>query len=125
MAGHLRSTTLKTAILFTNLWGNSYTLPIYHPRVQWSAVPGVYMFLKPSVTRPGYWDYLYVGQAHDLRERLGSHERWGSAYLRGCTAIAAVALQSPIERDALERDMIESLCPIMNTQHNRLVGLLG
>jgi excinuclease UvrABC nuclease subunit len=88
-------------------------------------VPGVYVFLKPSVTRPGYWDFLYVGQAANLKDRLQNHERWPSAMLRGCTAIAALPVWNAIERDALERDMIQSLCPLMNSHHNGLRSLLG
>lgn len=112
-------------IAFTNLWGNSYTLPIYAPRAPWNDVPGIYVFLKPSSMRPGYWEFLYVGQAKSLKERLQCHERWPSAQLRGCTAIAALPVWNAIERDALERDLIQTLRPVMNSQHNSLRSFLG
>lgn len=112
-----------TSIKFTNLWGKTYVLPIYQPRAPWNAVPGIYMFLRPSGTRPGHWEFMYVGQATNLKARLQCHERWPSAALRGCTAIAAVPVWNDIERDALERDLIETLCPVMNTHHNALSRL--
>ena len=79
--------------------------------------PGLYVFCAPI--SQGNWNALYVGQTHNLQDRVGSglstHHRYFSASLTGATHIAVELFPGPeAQRLAAEQDLISALSPPLN-----------
>lgn len=75
---------------------------------------GIYIFVRRR------WAFLleplYVGKAHDLRNRLLGHEKWGRAYwYYGATERYVLGpIRDEVDRRRIEEDLIRSLKPRMN-----------
>ena len=80
----------------------------------WNAVGGVYIF---TGIRENVWRPFYVGQTDSFKNRMPSHERWDEARILGATHVHAMSVQQAVNRDAIERDLIQSFNPLLNAQH--------
>jgi hypothetical protein len=75
---------------------------------------GIYVFVRRR------WAFLmeplYVGKAHDLRNRLLGHEKWGRAYwYYGATERYVLGpIRDEADRRRVEEDLIRKLKPRMN-----------
>jgi hypothetical protein len=79
-----------------------------------AGVGGVYVFVR---RRWGFFlEPLYVGKAHDIRNRLLGHEKWGRAYwYYGATErYILYPIRDEIDRQRVEEDLIKGLMPRMN-----------
>lgn len=77
-------------------------------------VGGIYIFVR---RRFGFFmEALYVGKAHDLRNRLLGHEKWPRAYwYYGATERYILhPIRDEVDRRRIEEDLIHSLKPRMN-----------
>lgn len=94
--------------------GKSYTHEIYPIGTIFSEKAGNYIFCKKNAA--GRWEPQYIGQAKNLKERLGNHEKAPCASRHGATHIHAHL--NPIESDRLteERDLIQNFNPPCNEQ---------
>lgn len=75
---------------------------------------GIYIFVR---RRFGFiMEALYVGKAHDLRNRLLGHEKWGRAYwYYGATERYVLGpIRDEVDRRRIEEDLIRALKPRMN-----------
>ncbi|MDP5239910.1 hypothetical protein Q9Q94_10220 [Uliginosibacterium sp. 31-16] len=84
------------------------------PDVNWNDVGGIYIMAKKQPS--GGWHPFYIGQAKSLKDRLSNHEQWPSARRLGATHILAAVVGQQAERDRIERDLIQSTQPQLNTQ---------
>lgn len=79
-----------------------------------AGVGGIYVFVR---RRFGFFlEPLYVGKAHDIRNRLLGHEKWGRAYwYYGATErYVLYPIRDEIDRRRVEEDLIRGLKPRMN-----------
>ncbi len=90
----------------------------------WQAVPVNYMFGRWAAT---YWQIFYIGEAKDAADRFSSHERWSEAVMTyGATHILNHVASADVSvRRMEERDLIHTLRPPMNTQHQPKAILSG
>lgn len=81
-------------------------------------VSGLYVMCKP--TPDGKWQPLYVGQAVNLNQRVGSgisnHHAVHKATAMGASHICVVRIDSAGERNSLERVLCRVLQPPVNKQ---------
>lgn len=79
-----------------------------------AGVGGVYVFVRRRWVF--FLEPLYVGKAHDLRNRLLGHEKWGRAYwYYGATERYLLhPIRDEIDRRRIEEDLIKGLMPPMN-----------
>ncbi len=82
-------------------------------------VGGVYVFVRRRFAF--FLEPLYVGKAHDLRNRLLGHEKWGRAYwYYGATErYLLYPIRDEVDRRRIEEDLIKGLMPPMNDVRNR------
>ena len=92
-----------------------FQMKIYTLAANWSDVSGIYIFARQSDEG---WYPIYVGQADSFKARLTkNHEHWDDAIRGGATHIHARSVSKQDERDRLEKELIHSLQPALNTQH--------
>ena len=75
---------------------------------------GIYVFVR---RRLGFlMEALYVGKAHDLRNRLMGHEKWPRAfwYYGATERYILHPIRDEIDRRRVEEDLIRGLKPRMN-----------
>lgn len=79
-----------------------------------AGVGGVYVFVRRRWAF--FLEPLYVGKAHDIRNRLLGHEKWGRAYwYYGATERYILhPIRDEIDRQRIEEDLIKGLMPPMN-----------
>ncbi|MDX2276389.1 MAG: GIY-YIG nuclease family protein [Hyphomonadaceae bacterium] len=79
-----------------------------------AGVGGIYVFVRRR------WAFLleplYVGKAHDIRNRLLGHEKWGRAfwYYGATERYILHPIPDEIDRRRIEEDLIKGLKPRMN-----------
>lgn len=93
---------------------SKYEFGVYSPDTTWNEVSGVYVFC--GVSAQNQWVPLYIGQAENFRSRLSAHEQWGPASRLGATHIHALVVSQSATRDLIERELIKSYQPRLNTQ---------
>lgn len=79
-----------------------------------AGVGGIYVFVR---RRWGFlMEPLYVGKAHDLRNRLMGHEKWPRAFwYYGATERYVLGpVRDEVDRRRIEEDLIRGLKPRMN-----------
>lgn len=105
--------------------GQWYTFTIYEMSGKWNPVPGIYIFARPM--QSGLWLALYVGKAINFETRLTpSHSEWIRAVRLGATHVHAMTVQADESVLSIyEKDLIESLAPTLNQQHNPLARALS
>jgi hypothetical protein len=91
----------------------------------WPATPGIYMFcqtvgLLGDIVNPP----RYLGQTVSFAERLPDHDRWDEAAKLGANCVLIAPISNAHNRDKIERELIASLRPPLNT-HYKATGLLG
>ncbi len=87
--------------------------------------PGIYMFTTFNVLANAYTIH-YVGQSESVFERLSSHERWAEARARGMTHVLRLTVENSLQRDEVEKLLIKSINPPMNTIHRPApAGIFG
>lgn len=103
------------AINWTGKSGKQYQYWIYPIGTNFKEVAGNYIFAKE--TQPGRWLPCYIGQAENLNNRLGNHEKEACAKRHGATHIH-VHTNSAGEaaRLAEEKDLIQYWQPPCNEQ---------
>lgn len=97
-------------------WGGYEFSVVESPETAaWNDVPGVYIFAKLDATGR-WWQPLYIGETTSFKNRLTTHhERWQDAISSGVTHIHARVVANQYDRIAIERQLIESFAPAMNT----------
>jgi hypothetical protein len=77
-------------------------------------VGGIYVFVRRRFVF--FLEALYVGKAHDLRNRLLGHEKWPRAFwYYGATERHVLEpIKEEADRRAVEADLIRGLKPRMN-----------
>ncbi|MBV8800422.1 MAG: hypothetical protein JO208_11525 [Alphaproteobacteria bacterium] len=99
----------------TGASGAIYNFGIYQMSDNWNPVPVIYIFAHRM---PLFWKALYVGESENAKDRFCTHERWNEAVRLGAThVLALVSSANQADRQRVERDLIGSLCPPMNVQH--------
>jgi hypothetical protein len=121
-AEFLRSTQQEQAMFFfdTHTWrgesGRRYKLKCVLSKGQMPAagIGGIYVFVRRRWAF--FLEPLYVGKAHDIRNRLLGHEKWGRAYwYYGATERYILhPIRDEIDRRRIEEDLIKGLMPPMN-----------
>lgn len=79
-----------------------------------AGVGGIYVFVR---RRFGFFlEALYVGKAHDLRNRLMGHEKWPRAfwYYGATERYLLHPIRDEVDRRRIEEDLIKGLVPPMN-----------
>lgn len=87
-----------------------------------AGVGGIYIFVR---RRFGFFmEALYVGKAHDLRNRLMGHEKWPRAfwYYGATERYILHPIRDEVDRRRVEEDLIHSLKPRMNDVEIPQVG---
>lgn len=79
-----------------------------------AGVGGVYMFVRRRWAF--FLEPLYVGKAHDIRNRLLGHEKWGRAfwYYGATERYILYPIVDEVDRQRVEEDLIKGLMPPMN-----------
>ena len=79
-----------------------------------AGVGGIYVFVRRRWAF--FLEPLYVGKAHDIRNRLLGHEKWGRAYwYYGATERYILhPIRDEVDRRRVEEDLIKGLMPRMN-----------
>jgi len=79
-----------------------------------AGIGGIYVFVRRRWAF--FLEPLYVGKAHDIRNRLLGHEKWGRAYwYYGATERYILhPIRDEIDRRRIEEDLIKGLMPPMN-----------
>lgn len=97
--------------------GAIYNLECYPLGQRFNAVPGLYVFLAPG--QPGYWIPVYIGETHDLDNRVGAglanHHKVQAALAKGATHIGVrTAPADGAQRLWQERDLCAKWSPCCN-----------
>jgi hypothetical protein len=79
-----------------------------------AGVGGIYVFVRRRWAF--YLEPLYVGKAHDLRNRLLGHEKWPRAfwYYGATERYILEPIRDEVDRRRIEEDLIRGLKPRMN-----------
>lgn len=96
-------------------WSN-HEFGVFGPpgTVAWNDVPGVYIFT--GLNTSNRWVAIYIGKAESFSSRLPNHERWAEAARLGATHVHAMVVQQEANRDSIEKDLIQTFQPTLNTQ---------
>lgn len=100
---------------FTTALGVTHEFTAYNQHTNWNDVAGVYVFAV--LGQNNTYTPLYVGLCDSFRTRIPQHERWVEAVRLGATTVLALVVPVAATRQALEREMIATLQPQMNTHH--------
>lgn len=90
-----------------------YEFTVCKPDATWNEVGGIYIFC--GINAKNQWQPYYIGQADNFRNRLGSHENWKAAAHMGATHIHAMTVQEAATRDKIEKELIQTWKPPLNT----------
>lgn len=101
-------------LLRTGLNSQTIEFQVLDLQAQWNPVPGIYIFCK---VENGIWHPLYIGQTDNFSDRLPNHERRQEAIRSGASHIHARVVQNAAERDQIEKILIQTYNPPLNTQH--------
>jgi hypothetical protein len=79
-----------------------------------AGIGGIYVFVRRRWVF--FLEPLYVGKAHDLRDRLAGHEKWPRAfwYYGATERYVLCPIADEIDRRRVEEDLIHALKPRMN-----------
>ena len=79
-------------------------------------IGGIYVFVRRRFVF--FLEPLYVGKAHDLRNRLNGHEKWPRAlwYYGATERHVHHPILEEADRRVVEEDLIRGLTPPMNDQ---------
>ena len=106
-------------IIFSGVSGRTYPFRLYELGQVFKPLPGAYVLCKE--TSPNVFDVLYVGETHDLDNRVGTnfseHHKWAAAILAGATHVCArVVHGGKADRLAVEADLRQFYNPPL-TRH--------
>jgi len=90
------------------------TFNVYRHAGEWNDVGGVYIFC--GLNSSGQWVPIYIGQTDSFRNRIPRHEQWIPAVQLGATHVHALVVQQAAEQEQLERLLIATFRPPLNTQ---------
>lgn len=101
-------------IYWTGASGTQYGYFIYPLNgLALSGLAGNYIFAKQ--TSPGIWAAIYIGQTHNLAQRIASHEKLECAILNGATHLHAKLTEGGEEvRCHQESDLVARYRPPCN-----------
>jgi excinuclease UvrABC nuclease subunit len=95
-------------------WLN-YDFHVVSMNSNWNDVGGVYIF---TGVQGSAWKAFYVGETNSFKNRLvPTHEQWAQAQRLGATHVHAMTVPQETARKAIERMLIETYKPPLNTQH--------
>ncbi|MEL7028556.1 MAG: hypothetical protein AAGL49_04945 [Pseudomonadota bacterium] len=99
--------------------GSQTVMELYPIGTAFKKVSGVYVSCKSS--NPGKWNAVYVGEAHDLNQRLNTalqlHQAWSCITRNAATHVCVRAIQGARRaRLDLETNLRHSLNPLCNLQ---------
>lgn len=94
---------------------SGYGFGVYQKNTSWSTRAGVYIFC--GLNERGLWRPYYIGQADSFIGRLPNHERWAEAVRLGATHVHARVVPLAATRDAVEKELIRTYSPKLNTHH--------
>jgi len=80
----------------------------------WNDVAGVYIF--SGLNSQNRWVAIYIGQTDSFRNRIPQHDQWTPAARLGATHVHAMTVPQATERDRIERLLIATYQPVLNTQ---------
>lgn len=92
----------------------THEFSVHQHGANWNDTAGIYIFCGLNQQRQ--WVPLYIGQAASFRDRLPSHEQWNPARKLGATHVHAKAVSQQSQRDNIEKQLIQSFQPRLNTQ---------
>jgi hypothetical protein len=81
---------------------------------QWNNVAGIYIFA--GLNQAGHWVPCYIGQCDSFQNRIPSHEQWDTARSLGATHVHARTVPLAADRDNMERALIQTYHPTLNSQ---------
>ena len=81
---------------------------------QWNNVAGIYIFA--GLNQQASWVPYYIGQCDNFQNRIPSHELWDKARSLGATHVHAMTVPGAVDRDRIERELIQSYQPPLNKQ---------
>ncbi len=87
---------------------------IHQHSANWSDTAGIYIFC--GINSQNQWVPFYIGQTDSFSNRLPSHEQWEPARNLGATHVHARSVSQQSQRDNLEKQLIQSFQPRLNTQ---------
>ncbi len=94
-------------------WLN-HEFTVCKPDASWNDVGGVYIFC--GINSKNQWQPYYIGKTDNFRNRIPSHEQWKSAAQLGATHIHAMTVQTEAMRDKIEKELVQTWKPPLNTQ---------
>lgn len=109
----------------THYWGEHEFEVHRYNDVTWADVGGIYVFALPESLYG--WRPLYIGKASSFKNRLSNHERWDEAVKRGVVHVHAKVVSREVDRDTIERNLIQRYQPPMNDKlkNSGLAALFG
>lgn len=90
----------------------THSFYVYPHNTSWNDVAGIYIFCSVVNNR---WLAHYIGQASSFSDRLSNHERFREALMLGMTHIHALTVPAQADRDRIEKALIQSYQPRLNT----------
>lgn len=97
-----------------------YEFSVYQQGGNWNDVGGIYIFSGLSSRRE--WVPIYIGQTDSFRNRIPLHEKWIPAMRLGATHVHAMAESQEAKRLQVERLLIATYQPALNTQLKQTSG---
>ena len=106
-----------STVTATGASGARYEFQVYPLGTDFNELPGLYMFCHPLAN--GQWRVHYVGQTHNLKNRVGLglslHHKIADARRAGATHVGVRAFNGrESDRIATELDIIQGLKPSLN-----------
>jgi hypothetical protein len=109
-------------VSFKGASGVPYHFGVYQVSDDWNPIPVIYIFARYEF---GWLKPLRVGETENAKAHFCSPERWADAERFGAThVLALVSSANQADRQRVERDLIQSLCPPMNVSHRTLLTSL-
>jgi excinuclease UvrABC nuclease subunit len=109
--------TTPQSVTATGASGVGYNFQTFPIGTEFISSPGLYFFGGPALNRR--WQVFYVGQTHNLQDRVGrglkSHHKYNAALKMGASHVGVMAMDGPESRRLnAESDLIRGLNPNLN-----------
>lgn len=82
--------------------GRLYQFEVWDTRTKLQPVPGVYIFTRHT---QGQYRALFLGETHNLADRIKHHESWDQAIAQGMNQVHLLARSG--DRHTILRDLLE------------------
>jgi hypothetical protein len=98
----------------TSITWAAYEFEVLNMDGMWKDVGGVYIF---SGVKDSIWRAYYIGITDSFQDRHPNHERWEEAKRLGATHVHARGEPQAATRESIERELIGTYQPPLNTHH--------